>query len=182
MLLYVKFYVDVLVICLLSVTWICDHFGGNVSIFCFSLTIYAKFTGAAEKCLTEYGMDRPTMGDVLWNLEYSLKMQKSWLQEHGDAAATPSSPYIVVLTPDEDVPACAVVTEPAPLTAVADIILPSTIEEGRALGEDKPSKSTRELPCSRNLQLLTVARCHEILRCKIYFMYFYYGFNSTCRV
>ncbi|XP_049352207.1 probable receptor-like protein kinase At4g39110 [Solanum verrucosum] len=62
-----------------------------------------KFGEAAEKCLAEYGTDRPSMGDVLWNLEYALQLQEASLQgkaeEENKASSSPVSPAIVTPTP-----------------------------------------------------------------------------------
>ncbi|OIS98190.1 PREDICTED: probable receptor-like protein kinase At4g39110 [Nicotiana attenuata] len=63
-----------------------------------------KFAEAAEKCLADYGDERPTMGDVLWNLEYALQLQEASLQgkaedENKAVIATPVCPPIFAPAP-----------------------------------------------------------------------------------
>ncbi|GER36799.1 kinase family protein [Striga asiatica] len=43
----------------------------------------AGFGEIAEKCLAEEGRRRPTMGEVLWHLEYVLQLHEAWLRGNG---------------------------------------------------------------------------------------------------
>ncbi|XP_060191182.1 probable receptor-like protein kinase At1g30570 [Lycium barbarum] len=41
-----------------------------------------KFGEIAEKCLADEGRSRPTMGEVLWHLEYVLQFHEAWLRKN----------------------------------------------------------------------------------------------------
>ncbi|RVX23152.1 putative receptor-like protein kinase [Vitis vinifera] len=65
-----------------------------------NLNSLRKFGETAEKCLQEEGADRPTMGDVVWDLEYAFQLQQTAMQREpledstNDAASTFPLPTI----------------------------------------------------------------------------------------
>ncbi|KAL5983521.1 hypothetical protein ACLOJK_017607 [Asimina triloba] len=46
------------------------HLKGKIKAECLK-----KYVDIAQKCLADQGVDRPSMGDVLWNLEFALQLE-----------------------------------------------------------------------------------------------------------
>ncbi|XXG54830.1 hypothetical protein AAC387_Pa03g2613 [Persea americana] len=73
------------------------HLMGSVN-----LNSLRKYGETAEKCLAEQGSERPSMGDVLWNLEYALQLQETSSQSVMDENSTNYIPGIPDRIPDVD--------------------------------------------------------------------------------
>ncbi|KAL6277591.1 hypothetical protein ACE6H2_021192 [Prunus campanulata] len=58
---------------------------------------FKNFSETAEKCLQEDANDRPTMGDVLWDLEYAFQLQQTakYREPHEDSTANASSAFVL---------------------------------------------------------------------------------------
>ncbi|KAL5577399.1 hypothetical protein UlMin_019098 [Ulmus minor] len=49
-----------------------------------------KFGEIAEKCLADEGKNRPTMGEVLWHLEYVLQLHEAWTRRNTEENSSTS--------------------------------------------------------------------------------------------
>ncbi|KAH7520250.1 hypothetical protein FEM48_Zijuj08G0124200 [Ziziphus jujuba var. spinosa] len=55
-----------------------------------------KFSDIAEKCLQEDGADRPTMSDVIWDLEYALQLQQTATRREPHEDTTTGSSALIL--------------------------------------------------------------------------------------
>jgi hypothetical protein len=70
-----------------------------------------KFIETVDKCLQDDGSDRPSMGDVLWDLEYALQLQRGAIQREPHEDSSSSASVSIQLPNVRRLPSLSTLTE-----------------------------------------------------------------------